>query len=490
MNYWETYSPVVKWPVIRFLLTHALINHWSFRQIDYELAYTQASPETDMYMKTPKGFTISGGDANDFVLKIKKNYYGQKQAGRVWNKYLHNRLIQAGFEQSQYEECVYFHNTGAIYLLYVDDSILMGPNETDLHKIVEQLRTAGLGLTTEEGLADFLGVDIDRHEDGSLHMTQPRLIRDILKDLNLQSPNVKPKALPHLVTRIIQRYADALPFDHSFHYRRVVGKLNFLQASTRPEIAYAVHQCARYSQDPKQPHGNAIRLIARYLAGTQQEGLILSPNKTQGFQVYADADFCGNYKRGILDPNNARSRTGFVIRYAGCPIYWKTKLQSEIALSTTEAEVISLSMALRAAIPLIHLSSEMIKRGFPVHSATPCVHCRLFEDNSAAIEIATTDKVRPRTKYLNVKWFHFRSYVEDGTISIHPIQTGLQQADMFTKPLPQDAFTSTGIVSASTDGDQNRVNKSTTTVSFTVDVSNSTLTLYTTPSLPNPNPNL
>ena len=126
--------------------------------------------------------------------------------------------------------------------------------------------------------------------------------------------------------------------------------------------------------------------------------------------------------------------------YAGCPVYWQSKLQTEIALSTTEAEVLSLSQALRATIPLMEIAREMKRSGHFMQATTPTVHCRLFEDNSAAIELATKDKVRPRTKYMGTKWHHFRHYVENGEIKILPISTDDQPADMLSKPLPCDPF--------------------------------------------------
>ena len=67
--------------------------------------------------------------------------------------------------------------------------------------------------------------------------------------------------------------------------------------------------------------------------------------------------------------------------------------------------------------------------------ARPKVHCKVFEDNSGAIEMATVHKVRPRTKHLNVRLHHFRSYVDSGQISIHPIRTEDQPADILTKPV-------------------------------------------------------
>jgi Reverse transcriptase (RNA-dependent DNA polymerase) len=94
VNYWETYAPVVTWAAIRLILALVLIHKWHTRQIDFVLAYPQADVECDLYMKIPKGFTIQGHDQSTHVLKLLKNLYGQRQAGRVWNKLLHNNFLE------------------------------------------------------------------------------------------------------------------------------------------------------------------------------------------------------------------------------------------------------------------------------------------------------------------------------------------------------------------------------------------------------------
>ena len=141
------------------------------------------------------------------------------------------------------------------------------------------------------------------------------------------------------------------------------------------------------------------------------------------------------------DRDTARSRHGYFIMYAGVPILWKSQLQSEIALSSTESEYTGLSYALRDAIPIMNLFKEMIEEGMPVSSSRAKVHCKVFEDNSGALEIAKVAKYRPRTKHLNCRLHHFRSYV-DGTkeISIHKIDTLDQPADILTKPLNEDGI--------------------------------------------------
>jgi len=65
------------------------------------------------------------------------------------------------------------------------------------------------------------------------------------------------------------------------------------------------------------------------------------------------------------------------------------------------------------------------------------IHCRVFEDNSGALEIAKVPKMCPRTKHINVKFHHFRDYVDRGEITLHAISTHDQPVDMLTKPLSE-----------------------------------------------------
>ena len=133
------------------------------------------------------------------------------------------------------------------------------------------------------------------------------------------------------------------------------------------------------------------------------------------------------------------SRTGYVIILCNTPLYWCSKLHTEIALSTTEAEYIALSQALREVIPLTNLL-EQIDKVFPIGIATPQIHCKVWEDNESCISIAKNQKFSPRTKHIAIKFHHFRQHVKDGRISIHSIDTKEQTADIFTKLLDQSSF--------------------------------------------------
>ena len=101
------------------------------------------------------------------------------------------------------------------------------------------------------------------------------------------------------------------------------------------------------------------------------------------------------------------SRTGYVIMYAGCPLIWCSKIQTETALSTTESEYIALGQALSEVIPLQNLLQE-INKIFPDILNEPQIKCKVWEDNNWAIVLAKEQNFSPRTKYIALKWHRFR----------------------------------------------------------------------------------
>ena len=201
-------------------------------------------------------------------------------------------------------------------------------------------------------------------------------------------------------------------------------------------------QVARFSAEPRKSHADAIKHLVRYLVGTKREGIIFDPNQSASFETYVDADFSGNWDRSSAhyDPSTARSRSGHVVTFAGVPIIWYSKLQGEIAQSSTESEYISLSEAAKSTICLMNLLEEAIARGIPIKMKPADVHCKLFEDNSGAYEMATTPKFRPRTKHLNVRYHFFRSYVESGKLNVVPVASDDNISDMLTKPTVKELF--------------------------------------------------
>jgi hypothetical protein len=91
----------------------------------------------------------------------------------------------------------------------------------------------------------------------------------------------------------LHAFKDQPVFNLDFNYRSAVGKLNYLAQTTRPDIMYATHQIAKYSSDPREPHGEAILYLVRYLKKTRDLGICFKPHPEKGFECYCDADFSG-----------------------------------------------------------------------------------------------------------------------------------------------------------------------------------------------------
>ena len=438
-DYDKTYAPVASWMSICLLLTFVAAFGWQTQQVDYVAAYTQAPIDRDMYMEFPHGIKVPGGvDRKDVVLKLHRNLYRQKQAGHVWYEYLHKWLVtKAGFVQWKHDECLFYCGK-VMYALYIDDSILGAPTHKELEAAIKAIQDAKLQITLEGDLADFLGVKIEQKGTDKITFTQPHLIDDILNDLGLTHAK-DGKETPAASSRILTRNDDGVDHDKSFHYRSVIGKLNYLEKATRPDISFATHQCARFAAAPKKSHSRAVRWLGCYLLHSRKKGMRFRADITHGLEVFFDASFAGNWDKKDAqtgDRETARSRHGYIILYYGCPLIWKSQLQTEIALSSTESEYTRLSYALREAIPLMSLLDESKEQGFPVDQTKATIQCKVFEDNSGAIEIAANHEWRPRTKHLNCRLHHFWSYVPHH-ISIQHIPTEQQPADILTKAVDQ-----------------------------------------------------
>jgi hypothetical protein len=182
-NYFETFAPVVTWFSIRLLLVLSILNKWHTRQVDFILAYTQADIEFNMYMELPAGIETKYGNGKTHVLKLLKNLYGQKQAGRVWNQHLTKGLKQLGFKQSNVDECVFFCGT-VIFIVYTDDGIFASPDSKEVDKAINDMEKL-FNINDQSDLKDYLGVNVEKLPNGDIKLTQPHLINQIITELKL-----------------------------------------------------------------------------------------------------------------------------------------------------------------------------------------------------------------------------------------------------------------------------------------------------------------
>jgi hypothetical protein len=219
---------------------------------------------------------------------------------------------------------------------------------------------------------------------------QTGLIESIISDVSLYMDS-NTKMTPS--DSILYLDTNGTPWQESWNYRSITGKLNFLAQNTRPDISFAVHQCARFCQAPTALHELAIKTIVRYLIYTKDKGLILHPTISFYMDMYVDANFAVMWhQQHSALRENVLSRTGSIITFCGCPIHWVSKLQTEITLSTTESKYIVLSMATRELFPLQWLLQEIHRHSlinlpsdniFNVTKTPTLAATHVFEGNEA-----------------------------------------------------------------------------------------------------------
>jgi hypothetical protein len=337
---------VVTWFAIQLLIVFGILFNCALCQVHFVMAYPQAPIKMGMYMELPTGIHTKHRNSKDHVLKLLANIYGQKQAGHVWNSYLATKLREINFKQSLIDDCI-FYQDDIIFIVYVDNGIFLGPSDQQLCDIINKLRSLKLSIEDQGHPADYVGVSIKKLKNGIIKLTQRALINSIISDVVLN--NSKVKAVPAKVSKILHtHYLDKPPFLLNFGYRSVIGKLNYLAQTTRPDIVYATHQLAEYLSNPREPHGEAVLYLIHHLKKTQDLGTHFRPDRDKGFRCYCNADFSSNWNKLLapFDPSTAKPQSGWIVFYAGYPVIWASKLQTQVTLSTTEAEYIAMSQSL------------------------------------------------------------------------------------------------------------------------------------------------
>jgi hypothetical protein len=441
IDYTDKYSPVVAWSTVRMLLTLSIYKSLYTRQVDFSNAFVQAKLKDGehIYVDVPKGF--ENNDSNEHqVLKLNRSLYGLVQASLYWGNHLKKILEDHGLTQSQLDPCMYCGD-GVICLTYVDDCLFFGNDQRVIDRKIKSIQDSGLKLTVEDDIFAFLGVELVRKDTGEVELRQRGLIDKVLLTCGMTDCNTKATPCNQIP---LGTNPEGDPVSGKFEYASAVGMLMYLSSNSRPDIQYAVHQCARFTHFPKKTHEDAILRICRYLQGTKDKGLIFQPTDDMTLDCYVDADFAGLY--GVeddQDPVCVKSRTGYCLTLGGCPLIWVSKLQTEIALSTTEAEYIALSQSLRDLIPMRRLLQEASQGLSLTVKKNAILYSKVFEDNNGALSIAQSPRMSPRTKHIAIKYHHFcNSIGEEKGIILEKIDTTKQKADILTKGLPGDTHVS------------------------------------------------
>jgi Reverse transcriptase (RNA-dependent DNA polymerase) len=436
LDFFETFAPVTNWMTVRLMLTLSMIFGLYTKQVDYTAAFIHAPIDGDVFVEMPRGFSQKGK-----CLKLKKSIYGLRQSPRNFFQHLKGKLKNAGLVSNPELDPCLFVSDKVICLVYVDDTLFFSPMEQYIDEVIQRLRDDDMELEEESSVAGFLGVNMTYNkENDTVKLTQEGLTKRIIEALNIEHLPRKHTPATH---EPLVKDEDGDPPDGVYSYSSVIGMMQYLQGHSRPDITYAVSQCARFTHSPKRSHERALERIGQYLKGTIPEGLIMKPSQNLDLDCYVDADFAGLWPyEDKLDPVCVKSRTGFVLCIADCPIIWLSKLQDAIALSTQEAEYYALSFCMRSVLPLQRLFKATASGlGITKEQATT-FKTSVWEDNQGAHNLANMEPGRttPRSKHYAIKYHWFRSHLKPNQVEVKKIDTNAQKADILTKGLRTDKF--------------------------------------------------
>ena len=195
-----------------------------------------------------------------------------------------------------------------------------------------------------------------------------------------------------------------------------------MSTRTRPDIAFAVGNAARYCSQPSQTHWSAVKRILRYLNGTTALGLLYRPNDSRELCGYSDADWAG-------DSSDRKSTSGYVFMMSGSAVSWRSKKQSCVALSTAEAEYMALSSATQEGMWMRQLFASLVNE-YKLSEPTT-----IYEDNQSTICMAKNNQSHGRSKHIDIKYHFVREQVEQQSIKLIYCKSEEMTADILTKGL-------------------------------------------------------
>jgi hypothetical protein len=417
------------------LLSMATACDFEVDLVDVCQAFLNAPLEEEIYMRPAPGVTEILGIPNDSWLKLQRNLYGLKQAPRNWSITFINWMLQEQkYVKASIDDCLFYkeftHNGKEVFimlLMYVDDNIIISNDRECLDAFKKDMHDK-FKIVDKGPIATYLGVQIERNRvNGTLKLHQEGYVNEILGAMSIKRDDVLKYNTPLPVgVSLVKNEGEPYELDL---YRSAIGSLIYLSQWTRVDIAYAVSALAAHMSNPSRDHHVALKHVLHYLHGTRDKGIVYHKydehgiNKLYGF---VDADYAGEVEK-------RRSRTGYVMMMnSGC-ISWKSKLQTVVANSTTDAEVYAATLAIKE---IIYLRDALRRIGLPqATEKDPTKGTLLYEDNEAATAIARTASHREATKHMAIARSFLRYHHENGTVSIQDCYTHMQVADFLTKPL-------------------------------------------------------
>ncbi|KAK1424228.1 hypothetical protein QVD17_19549 [Tagetes erecta] len=419
IDYEEVFAPVARLEAIRVFLAYASFMKFKVFQMDVKGAFLYGPITDDVYVRQPPGF--EDPDYPHRVYKLSKALYGLHQAPRIWYETLSKHLLEHGFTRGQIDPTLFMKRENEELLcvqVYVDD-IIFGSTSASMCKEFEEIMKSRFQMSSMGEINFFLGLQVKQSAD-RIFINQSKFVEKLLKKFKIQ--DFQTIRTPSDVNCKIQPDSKGKSVDQTL-YRSMIGSLMYLTAS-RPDIMYAVCVCARYQSDPKESHLVAVKRIFRYLKGKPNLGLWYPYEGNFELYSYSDSDFGGC----ALD---RKSTTGGCQFLGPRLVSWQCKKQTNVSVSTAEAEYIAASAG---CSQVLWLQNQLLDYGFNFLK-TP-----IYIDNTAAMFITANPVQHSKTKHIEIRYHFLRDNSEKGLIILIKVYTDKQLADLFTKSFLSERF--------------------------------------------------
>jgi hypothetical protein len=428
IDFTDAFSPVTNDVTFRILIIYAIVMKLDIRLIDVETAFLHGVLDEVIYMDCPQGVECE----DDECVILDKALYGLVQSARQFFKKFSGLLKDIGCEQSIVEPCLfkYKDETGiAILAIHVDDCITIG-NSATINKLIKLLESKDLKLKIDDTFKDYLGCEVTFNNKRTMAwMGQPSLINKMEKNFAHLLTKNRMFSTPGTPSYNILRPIDIkeqISDELQAEYRSAVGSLLYLIKYSRPDIANSVRELAKCMDKATVAAYKEMKRLMNFVMQTKHYGLLVKPiinEKDQwDLMVYSDSDWAG-------DKECRRSVTGFIIYFLGAPIFWKSRLQKTVSLSSTEAEYYALSEAAKEVKFII-----MLLQSIGIEPHLPVI---MHVDNVGAIFMAENMSATARTRHVDARYHFIREMIVDNMIKVIFVKTDNNKADIFTKNTSQ-----------------------------------------------------
>lgn len=437
----EIFAPTMKYDTFRTMLTIAAKKKLKVKQYDVSTAFLHAPLlGEEVYVEQPPGHEIKGKE--DWVYKLDKAMYGLRSSPRAYADFFMGSLGDLGFEQSKQDDCLFMLKKGTdflYYLFHVDDICVVSNNTTLEQEVLQEL-TKTVKIKDMGELDTFLGVKVRRDDTYNYYLSQSHYIKTLVERFQLQSSTTQVDT-PSLSTKHL--VAAALPVGVeeraevlALKYQALVGGLIYT-VRTRPDVAYAVSDLARFMHSWDTTHWKAGIRCLRYLQNTQTyEHKIYSATTNEAMIItcFADANYSDPRTDDMnpCDDNKYKSQGGHMIYIDNTLVSWKSKRMNIRTHSSMESEYYEANEAAKSVLWFRRLLEEL-----DYSQTQPTV---IYEDNTACISFSKNNTDHARTKHIDQRAYCLRDWVRAKLITLKHISTDLQIADILTKALPRTQF--------------------------------------------------